>query len=467
MINVFDDYIAFAETFLYIYDKEQKRVKLNYNPVQTNFLVNRSKRDLVLKARQFGISTAIQAEFFRIAVTQRASIAVLAHDDDTTQKLRRMSNRFWENMPDKLKPARKYSNDRLVTYPDFDSEITIATAGNTTTGRGGTYSHIHGSEVAFWKDAQSIVSGMLEGGNPYIVLESTPNGAQGYFYERCMEALENKSNWKLHFYSWWASGENEYKIKFSNNDEYFDFKNSLTDEEKELIQRNNLTLEQINWRRYKIRDLKSQFWQEYPENPRTCFLLSGNGYFGDVSKAFSFERDYEYNSDFKYMGGLDFGQLNDFTAFSVICKNTKKQVDFLNINRLDWSEMRKQVALMCKKWNIKMVWAEENSMGSTNIEELRNELRDLSIHTKIKPFKTTINTKREIMSSLHEALHEDGLTLIDDEDGIQKRQFNAFVSKQTPLGNWQLLADGDEHDDLVIANALANQACLNYGAGFG
>jgi len=31
--------------------------------------------------------------------------------------------------------------------------------------------------VAFWKDAEKIVAGAMQGGNPMVILESTLNGA--------------------------------------------------------------------------------------------------------------------------------------------------------------------------------------------------------------------------------------------------------------------------------------------------
>lgn len=471
--EIFIDPVKFAETFLYIYDKDQRRVKLNFNTVQKDYIKNRTKQDLILKARQFGVSTAIEALLFHTAVTSRASVAILAHNDDTTQKLRRMSNRFWENMPKEFRPKRKYSNDRLVTYTDFDSEIMIATAGNSESGRGGTYSHIHGSEVAFWKDAEKLISGIMQGGNPYIALESTPNGAQGYFYQTCMDSLDGKNDWKLHFYAWWFDGQ--YREELESLEEALELEASLTDEENDLIDKHGLSLQQIKWRRKKIRLLKNVFYQEYPENPRTCFLLSGNGYFGDVSKYFTADLNANYNPDFKYYAGLDFGQSNDYTVLSIVCKNTRQQVKLIHLNNLGWGEMRRQIALACKEFNVKSLWAEKNSMGSTNIEELRKEFTSLGQRTRITEFQTTNNTKHEIMSSLHEALHEDGFRLLDIEGNdlanknswSQKREFNAFISSQTPTGIWQLKADGSEHDDCVIATALSWQASIKAGAGFG
>jgi len=77
-------------TDLRILDKRQQLIPLTLNRAQADFIANRTGRDLILKARQLGFSTVIQADIFTSAVNTTVSAGVLAHDDDTTQKLRRM-----------------------------------------------------------------------------------------------------------------------------------------------------------------------------------------------------------------------------------------------------------------------------------------------------------------------------------------------------------------------------------------
>src|SRR5690349_12108268 len=114
--------VIFAETFLKIQDKRLRLIPLRYNKTQLAYLNNRTRRDLILKARQEGISTVIQAEYFRYCTTGSATTLTLSHEDRTTQKLRRMVSRFYNNLPRGFRPARKYDNSSVATYPDFDSE---------------------------------------------------------------------------------------------------------------------------------------------------------------------------------------------------------------------------------------------------------------------------------------------------------------------------------------------------------
>lgn len=429
---------AFAKTFLRILDKDKKLVRFRWNKAQAHFHANRTGRDLILKARQLGFSTYVQGELYRREVTSTRTSITLAHDTETTQKLRRMADRFWEHCKfNDIQPARKYANATLTTYPEFDSTAVIATAGNVEVGRGDTYTDMHGSEVAFWPDAERIVAGAMQGGSPDVVLESTPNGAQGYFYERCMEAYRGEGIWKLHFYPWWWDAQ--YRVETPEPIEY-------TADEQRLVDANNLTPEQINWRRLKQKELGRLFIQEYPEDPLTCFLTSGNSYFGDISNVFIAPTD-TWQQGHEYIAGLDFGQSNDFTAMPVIDITTNRQVDLLHVNKLPWADLRNRIADMYQKWHCSRVIAESNSIGGPNIEALQ------SSGLNVIKFATTNTTKAEVMAELYEGLHTGGLKLLDHP--VQRHELNTFVASQTASGLWRLAAEGDGHDDTVIGLALA------------
>ena len=431
----------FARYFLKILDKDKNLVNFRWNKAQVHFDQHRTGKDLILKARQLGFSTYIQGEMFRRAVTSTRTTMTMAHDSETTQKLRRMADRFWENCRfGNLQPSRKYSNSSLATYPEFDSTSIIATAGSQQAGRGDTYTDFHGSEVAFWGDAEKIMAGAMQGGSPDIILESTPNGAQGYFYDLCMETLDGNSIWTLHFYPWWW--DEAYRLPI-------DEPLTLTDEEMELIERHGLDEQQIQWRRSKQKELKRLFIQEYPEDPVSCFLTSGNSYFGDLTGIFVAKQG-TYQEGHKYAAGVDFGQNNDFTTMSVFDFTLKREVDQLRINNMGWKEIRQRLYAMYQKWHLESVLAEKNSIGSVNIEAMRE------IGMNVIAFDTTNQSKADIMSNLHEALHEQGWKLLDDT--ISLHEFKIFVATQTPSGLWRLAAEGDGHDDTVIAKALAYEA---------
>jgi hypothetical protein len=428
---------------LLILDKQSQLRTYTPNAAQADFLANRTGRDLVLKARQLGFSTAIQADHFLSAITRTTMAVTLAHDIPTTQKLRRMAKRFYDHLPSA--PPRGLDNATTTTYPQTGSEVTIATAGSLTVGRGGTYSHIHGSEVAFWKDAESLMAGILQGvpDSGQIVLESTPNGAQGWFYDRCMEALDGNSDWTLHFYAWWW--DDAYRIPLEDG-EALDY----SDDERTLIAAHGLDAEQIQWRRKKQRELGRLFAQEYPEDPRTCFLTSGQGYFSDIAdleRVFKAPTDAVYNVQHRYIAAMDFGQASDYSVVSVIDATTLQEVELWRANRIPWGDIRRRALDLCQKWQVQSLHPERNSMGGTNIEELHKEFAAAGCRTSIVPFDTTAQSKPLMVTAFHWALDQGGLTLLPDAVG--KQELYGYTASQLPSGAWKY--EGFPHDDTVIA----------------
>lgn len=131
----------------------------------------------------------------------------------------------------------------------------------------------------------------------------------------------------------------------------------------------------------------------------------------------------------------------------VFDKTAKVQVDLLHLIKLSWTEQRRRIAETYKKWHCSKLGAEANSIGSVNIEELQK------MGLNVIPFLTTNASKAEIMSDYYEALHTGGWKL--QPYPVQKHEYNTFVSTQTATGVWRLAADGEGHDDTVIAGGIA------------
>lgn len=458
--------ILFAATFLWIKDKDKNKIKLNYNPVQLDYLKNRSRFDIVLKPRQKGFSTMIQAEIFRKVITGRETALTLGVDDDNTQHLRRIFNYYYDNMPADFKPEKHFDNRTIINFPTMESEVIIKTAGSHSAGRGNTYSKIHGSEVAFWKNPEDLVAGAMQGGKPSIVLESTANGASGFFYERCMEAYESpeKSIWKLHFYRWFD--DMEYSTPLPEG-EYLVY----DDDELELQALYNLSDEQLYWRRLKIAEIgKRNFTQEYPSDIESCFLSSGVSFFSDIAnlrQLFTAELNVKYNPNYTYVAGLDLGRNVDYTVLSIMCLETGKEVALLRINKLSWDVIRYRVLDLLKKWKVSYLTIEINNVGSviheTLLEELEmDEWKESLSDMVIQPITMTNILKNELANQIHADLDTNSICFQPVYDNMNLdlgyREFNNFIAEQTASGLWTYKADGNGHDDIVMARMLANRS---------
>lgn len=469
--RIANDPYLFAATFLKILDMKKRLVPLIYNRDQMLYLSQRTRRDLVLKPRQRGFSTAIQAELFRLSLTRTIRSTTLAHDDNTTQELRRTVERFYEHFPyiDGMKPDRRLANARITTYSDSASESASSTAGSKNTGRGTTNTHIHGSEVAYWTDAESILAGLLQAGDPAIVLESTPNGAQGKFYELCLEAMDTKAKhpsiWTLHFFVWWTDPARRIPLKRGEVITY-------EDDEAELVRKHGLTPEQIKWRRYKQQEIKEKFFQEYPENPTSCFLASGsstfNGYTLYTPEQVGPLDDHLHVMGIDWSGG---GQGDaDSHAVSIADATDYREVFVWTTRQRDDDAVLEDIVDLVKRWRVIVVVPELNSMGKTLAGRLHKLLhergyswgmnaRGESLAPVVSGVHMTNPVKDNLVKSMKAAFSA-GYQLVDDPTGND--ELIAFQSSQLPSGLWTYNAKSGKHDDTIIARMLCHSACYRF-----
>ena len=246
-------------------------VKLNR--AQKEYSARAGDRNIVLKARQVGITTYVAARFFLQTITRPGTLSVqVAHSDESAQAIFNIVHRFWENLPNSRVRRgaliKSRSNVRQIVFPRLDSEYRVETADDNA-GRGMTIHNLHCSEVSRWpRGAEDTLASLRAAVVPdgEIVLESTPNGASGLFYNEWQTARER--GYVKHFFPWWY--ERSYKEDLEKRPV-----ENLTEEEKKLIDQHGLTLGQIAWRRWRWGQFLEQAPQEYAEDETSCFLASG------------------------------------------------------------------------------------------------------------------------------------------------------------------------------------------------
>jgi hypothetical protein len=275
-------------------------------------------RIIILKARQMGFSTFTEGLIFNdTATTPLKNSQIVAHEDSASQNLYQMYKTFYENLPPELTPMTKYSNSQELLFenptPDIDekrknpglqSRVKVASARNVNTGRSSTIHNLHASEVAFWQDAKTLMTGLMQtipdSPNTMVIIESTANGVGGWFYETWQQAVRGENEYIPVFFPWFEL--NEYSKPFDSLEEREDFINNVNmvftnekgeeirTEEYELMVTHSLTYEQLNWRKYTIRNKCNndidQFNQEYPATPDEAFIASGRPRFsaGSIKK---------------------------------------------------------------------------------------------------------------------------------------------------------------------------------------
>lgn len=495
---------AYIENYIKIRDKKNNIVPLvfnepqlkYYNVIKSMYQQRKPIRIIILKARQMGFSTETEAVIFKNVVTHHNyNAGIVAHKEDSTANLFNMSKRMLEYLPEDIKPERKKSNAKELVFNNeqgtgLDSRMKVMTAGGKGIGRSDTFTALHLSELAFWEgDKKATMTGLLQAvpntPESMIIIESTANGYE-YFKEMWDRAVAGESGFYPLFIGW--NELKEYSMPYTGFD--------LTQEERELKEQYNLTLDQLTWRRWCIQNNCSgdinQFKQEYPICPEEAFLSTGNCYFNKeniinrintapeplVRGKFTCYYDgirirnqkfleqeegnikiYEYpQKRVPYvLGGDTAGEGSDFFTAHVINNITGKQVAVLK-QQYNEIEYVKQVYCLGMFYNCALVGLENNfsTYPTQKLAELnypnqfvrKKEDQYNNKYEKSFGFKTTSITRPYILGLLQEIVH-DNIDVIQDKDTL--REMLTFIVNDKGRAE----AEEGYHDDLVMALAIS------------
>jgi hypothetical protein len=271
----------------YIVDKRGKRTLFNLNWAQEELYRNMWYCNIILKARQLGISTFVCLLFLdRCLFNPDQSAGIIAHTLEDAQQMFRRVKIAYDSLPQQIKSVISADNDtsQMLKFSN-GSSLRVGTSL-----RSSTFQYLHVSEFgkicAKYPDkAQEIVTGSLntvEAGQ-YIFIESTAEGRSGYFYDICKHAEIQKKNktelskldFKFNFFPWWK--EPSYRIgnTFPIGDEmqkYFDHLRGL-----------GITLDEEQKAWYVAKEVmqKEDMRREFPSTPEESWEVSNEGlYYG-------------------------------------------------------------------------------------------------------------------------------------------------------------------------------------------
>ncbi len=278
---------------LWIRTKKRGLIKLWPNKAQRKFLDRhwpdwrtkpislRGKRAIILKARQQGFSTIVEALIFCDSINNPGTYSlVLAAKSQQAIAIFRMVHLFYRKLPANKKRPTKYASKYELYWEDINSSMYVGSAEASDTGRGGTLSNLHCTEIPSWKNPETLMSAVLESvpdDDGFVVLESTAEGVGNYFHTTWNEAQRGESNYIPTFSGWWEDPTNRSEVP--EDFEPYSYEHEKYGNEVALAERFGLDPAQLSWRRRKINDQKKKFPQEHPASPEEAFLVSGNPYF--------------------------------------------------------------------------------------------------------------------------------------------------------------------------------------------
>lgn len=314
------DFYKFAKMNLYIKDKFANIIPFIPNGPQMALIdyvllciiERRPIKVIILKARQMGFSTAVEAICYWWTSTNfNINSVIIGNDEKSSLNLYRMFRRYFDNTNILFKPSVRYNTKSDLTFEKFDesgkqiglgSAIKIETAKNKSAGRSDTINFLHGSEVATWENGEDLVASLMQTvpdaevmDKPSMVfLESTAEGRGNYFHKEYVAAVEGKNNYQPAFAPWWILDTYERDATFEELGKLSDYELFLVD----LMRAGHDTLghhfpiseeaipRKLAFYRRKAKDFAAtpeRLPQEYPSTWQEAFIASGKNVFNPLA----------------------------------------------------------------------------------------------------------------------------------------------------------------------------------------
>jgi hypothetical protein len=458
--------VLVAERFLRIRDRQGRITPLRANAAQLRYEQRRGRRNIILKARQMGMTTWVAGRLFLRTVLQMGQMTLLvAHTREAAESIFGTVQRMWEGMPEEMREGvlrRSKANAWQMVFPELGSEFRVGSACDASVGRGLSLNQLHCSEVSRWPgDARATLAGLRAALTPQgeMVLESTPNGAYGAFYREWCGGVESGDGLVRHFLPWWM--EPAYVGDAVDAA-------SLTEAERGLVERQGLTLEQIGFRR----GLESGYGvlrlQEFAEDAETCFRATGQCCFevaaieqrmseleeprverrgGALQVWFTPRAGREYVVAVDSAGG---GEDGDFAAVQVVDRETGLQCAELQ-ERLRPAELAKAAAELAREYGGAMIAVERNNHGAAVLAYLETSERYARVwrdRSGQAGWLTTAASKPEMVARL-------GAMLAERPESLMSRRLLGECRTFVAGERGRTSAASGAHDDLVMAMAVA------------
>ncbi len=451
-----------SDALLRVRDRMGEERSLRANAVQREFERQRTAKNIVLKARQMGMTTWVAGRFFLKTITQPGVLTVqVAHTRDAAESIFRVVQRFWECLPEDLREGAlrlSRSNAGQMRFAGLDSEFRVLSAGDENAGRGLTITNLHLSETSRWTgEPELTMAGLRAAMSPAgeLVIESTPNGAYGCFHDEWRAAEERGV--QRHFFPWWM--EPAYvgvPVK------------ELTEEERGLVKQHGLSRSQIGFRRELERAYRGMRSQEFAENAETCFRTSGEACFDVVA----IEQRMEHLEEpiavrhggaelvwlppvngRHYLVAVDAaggGAEGDYAVIQVVELQTGLQCAEVQ-RRMGTLETAERAAALGREYGRAMVVVERNNHGAGVLAYLDSRERYPLIYetNRVTGWPTTAMTKPAMVSRL-------GALLTETPWLFRSRRFLRECRSYVTLAGGGTGAASGAHDDCVMAMAVAH-----------
>ena len=478
------------EETLLVQDKvTSKIVDFKLNNEQRQVDLNLTGRDIVIKGRQFGMSTwKVARQVIKCLVHHNFNAVMVSHNAKATEKLLKKAFFFIDNYKG---PSTKLKtrNTNTITFLRTNSTLSIGTAGSADFGVGDTIHDLHCSEIPRWPNPEELTRGLFQAvpDNGELTLEATGRQAGSFFHKLVQANLPVGSLYTIHFVDWF--GRPEYSLNLTAEEAADILSHPDMDiEELEFRQKApHATAGQIAWRRRKLKnellgDIAS-FKEEYPVDLSEAFQARGYGIFPKVNYIETprwklieasaildtLTQDHTLHileghptPNRTYVAGVDVGGGvgKDRSIIFIGCVETKEQVAEYASDKIRPDEFGKRIKDLCTYFGNCLVVPESNNYGHTAIAALKMDYDEALIYQKdrdadgdseydeIKPFgfNTTRQSKVYAIGLLR--------TLLFENFKIHSLDFQGEASTFIETDSGRLEASAGNFDDRIMAGAM-------------
>ncbi|HLK47712.1 MAG TPA: hypothetical protein VKT49_06235 [Bryobacteraceae bacterium] len=297
----FQDHACFCQDSLLVETEARTLVPMRLSPGQLRLrqaIVRQQQRGqpvriIYLKSRRIQATTGTAAEFFHAtAFVPGVHTVALAHDGPSAEKIFAIYRRFYDQYRPfggiLHLPQGRALRDRIYFAHGHDphsSFIQVHTAGNINFGRSFRITNLHFSEFPYYADSAATraaaMSAVPKTADTSVIIEGTAKTIGDDFHQIWQAAADHSggSEWLGLFLGWWEHPDNRMPPPVALEQ----FANTVTREERDLMEKFGLSFAQLAWRRYTIRsdfrgDLQA-FQREHPATPEQAFTAASRNRF--------------------------------------------------------------------------------------------------------------------------------------------------------------------------------------------
>lgn len=379
---------------------------------------NQNKKIVINIFRQYGKSFVCR---YLVLEWMQQPDTVVGYITQTSRLAKDIFKKFVQMFPEELIKS-KDGKDFIIELVN-GSKLIFFSVEQTHTIRGFTLDYLIWDEVShsreYTPDGEhiyyNIVAPLLDAKGKKEIYISTPNGAQGFFYNEAVKGM---------------NGEKGYAY----------YKVSVYDDETK----------DNEWIEYKKKGYPELSWKQEYE----CeFLESGISYFRNFGKLF---KDTDFDWTQKLVCGVDFSSVGEDNTVMTFMNEKKQTFQYVIQGDLDFKYH--QMAEHLKKMSSKLVYClfESNSIGEVMGNEVK-KLLPVGMRNKVDFIYTSNSTKQDYIEKLALDIENENISFMKD-NLLLNEEFKTYTYTISKTGKKVFNALDGYHDDTVISCALANLA---------